>query len=333
MMESNKNLLARRQQLKAVTSYLENGRYFFSADGRVLFKADQANTLAFMERNLTAANDDLPELVIETEQKSSPLGYAVWFGINGDLKLFTPDKVLTFSAGLDSFQRKLANYHYFSCYFTLPEVLYHNAAERVIIEERVFSQPISNPDKELLQRLIGRDYLDYFRKLVKAADQLEWQSGESRLAESSNNAYQAEFADLLTLASPLLTTPFPRIRVHGDLWTENILLTAGQKVVYLDWDESENLFFFFDIFKFLWNELDVHNERSYYESYLRGEFDELLSEWFTCFGLSFLPRYRKEYLYLFFLDFLLAESTTYPYQAKRQELRDFKKKILEQDKE
>lgn len=114
--------------------------------------------------------------------------------------------------------------------------------------------------------------------------------------------------------------------LHGDLWTENILLERdSEKLWYIDWDTAGEYFFCHDFFKFMWNEFDVHGNSHYYQAYLAGKYDEAFTQLFGLFQLNFQPQYRKAYFYLSFLSFMLEGQE---YSWKWNELADFLEKVV-----
>lgn len=314
----------RRGQLAEAVPYLENGRYSYTKDQRILYRSDLA---AEPLLEVTGKRKD-KSLVISIEGLRPKVfkGQAVWFGSSGDLKIFSAEAVLTKFAQPLNLTKKLQRQRYFQDYFTVPALTVVDQQQGIIIEERVPS--ISSPHltkRQLLEQVMA-DYLAYFQQV--AADHLVWQDWPTLLANSPHQIYRSQWQQLLAPLSPAASQlSLPRLPLHGDLWSENLLVTETG-LVYIDFDESHENWFFYDFFKFLWNETDVHGEQSLIQDYLAGVFDAGLSQWFHVFGLTFEPERRMDYFLLFFLDFLATVSTSYPYTGKQGELQEFQAKVL-----
>lgn len=318
----------RLQQIKRTIPYLAPGNYSFDTELRILFHQDHPQDPLLETRLATPTAE--PVAIPFTATKDADY-HLVWFGINGDLKLFSDQTVLTIATNKENYWRKLDNHQFFQNYFSMPHILDFDDRQLLILEERLFGDMPRLAEADWLIQQITTDYLAYFQQL-QSDKRFTCRSFQEILATSPNRSYQSEFQWLMDSIPPeLLHHQWPMIRVHGDLWTENLLLpkTVGAGgLFYLDWDEAVPHLFFFDFFKLLWNELDVHQSEYYLQHYLKGTYDKMLQEWFACFGLIFDPNQRNGYMNLFFLDFLLGDTPSYPYTGKRYELADYQKKVF-----
>lgn len=317
----------RKRQLQEVTNYLQNGTYSFTDDHRMMYLEESQNDPLLVK---SESSDDALKDTLTINSKEGKLfsGSALWFGINGDLKVFNSKEVLTKAHSQESLTKKLTHYQYFSRYFTVPKITTIDQLVGVTIEERIISTDDLGLTKSQLLKKAMEDYLDYFQR-ISSKGQLSRENLQELLVASPHRHNQLDFQLLLDKISPDLTkTTFPRLPVHGDLWSENLIVTK-EGIVYLDFDESGENWFFYDFFKFLWNELDVHGDEHLLQDYLVGGFDDALSRWFAVFGFTFDPDHRGEYFLLFFMDFLLTVSDSYPYSGKRLELVAFKEKVMD----
>jgi len=117
---------------------------------------------------------------------------------------------------------------------------------------------------------------------------------------------------------------FPKVKLHGDLWTANIIVDK-QDIWYIDWNESDDYLFFYDFFKMMWKEAYVHGEHGYLDTYLARDWDADFTKIFKLFNLNFETEHRLAYFYLFFLNFLLESNL--PIEVKKLEWTDFQRKI------
>ncbi len=313
--------MEKQKQVQEVLEYLEAGTYYWDDTQRVLFKQDQRQQT--LVKNL-AVNKPL-SLEIEPVQDQKFAGNRLWFCSNGDLKIFSDTQVLSVCSSRENYGQKIAAYDYFSQFFRLPKLLARDDAQQQLLEERITFADQTVVDACGLLATIYTDYINYFRQA-----EVKWYTLAGLLATSANRVYRAEFEQLIAeIPAELLAAEWPYLKLHGDLWTENLLLEKdSQQLYYIDWDESGEYLFFYDFFKLMWNELDVHQNYSYYENYLAGRFDAQLAAVFDLFQLEFQPAAKKAYFYLFFLNFLLDETGSMSYEVRRFEWKDFREKVL-----
>lgn len=334
-MERSELLQLRYEQLTVGNRHLEAGTYHFDPTLRLLYREDQAND-PLVRKMIDDRNDEtIAPFVVEKpkEDEEGFKGQMLWFGINGDLKFFAEEQVLTVTASSESYQNRLSNYHMFQPFFPQPEL---RANEELVpgiyLEERIKGRMPVFSDWPVVKDQLQADYQRYFKACAEGR-QFGRMPLELQLQLSANSRYQEEFQEVIDQIPPILwQLGMPRIHVHGDLWSENLLLTDDPegRLTYLDWTDGAVHFFPYDFFKFLWNELDVHGEAGYLEDYLAGGADEMLDSWFAIFGEEFDKEYRLGYLHQFFVDFLLQVDEQYPYENKRVELAAYKEKVLGQ---
>jgi len=262
-------------------------------------------------------------------------GKIMWFCSSGDIKVFSKSETLIICNNKENYLNKVENYEYFSRFFKTPTLIYKDDDKYQLIEKYIDFQRKSNQDIPFILKKIYDDYTNYFSTINR----------ESRLAyytlnnllKNSSNAIQVKHVKHVfdNIDTQLFDIEFPFIRLHGDLWTENILLekekNESSALWYIDWDESGDNIFFYDFFKFMWNELDVNGRYEYYECYLNGEFDNHFKKVFDIFQLEFHPEFKQDYFCMFILNFLLDDSGRMPYELKLKEVTHFQQKILLND--
>lgn len=314
------------------SSFLEAGLYALDDELRVAFKQSQCEHPVVASLSRRKSRQSLPAFSIESEKSKKFAGTLLWFCSNGDIKIFANTEILIVCSNRKNYESKLANYNYFSPFFTVPELLVQDEAKLQLIEKLIKFEPKSNCHDEFLLRTICRDYTNYFNNM-KDSGMIHYRTFNQLLETSPNAIFRKQFELIIqAVDQQLLTISLPFLKLHGDLWRANLLMEKTgldrEKLWYIDWDESGSYLFFYDFFKFMWNELDVNADFSYYHRYLAGDFDQYLTAMFAIFDLEFREEEKVSYFYLFFLNFLLAESSNMSYKVKQNELNDFQEKVF-----
>lgn len=307
--------LTRAEQVQEFSRYLTAGEYASAEDGRIFFLTTERNHPMIVGK-YDSANT---QKVLIPDQPKAFSGRILWFTSGGEIKIFSPAEVLILCSSETSYQQKIQHYDYFSPFFSVPALQQQDAEKLQLMEERIDFRKITPQDDSLILKTIYQDYRHYFQQQRTTA-------AAHRLADQTRE----ELAVLTKEIHPdLLATKFPFLMLHGDLWTENILLEReSEKLWYIDWDTAGDYLFFHDFFKFMWNELDVHGNQHYYQDYLAGKYDEAFADSFQLFQLDFQPQYRKDYFYLFFLGFMLKQDDGIADKWKQLEFADFLKKVV-----
>lgn len=323
-------IMAKKAKVMELSIYLQNGLYTFDNDFRSIFNT--AKTTHPMLDNLKNTKNEIDfALKIEEPELKYFNGNILWFCINGDIKIFSDDEVLTICANKESYQRKIENYTYFSSFFRIPALIKQDDENNILTEEFIPFLDTTENDEGFILKTIFTDYCSYFNHLILNS-KIGYLSLNSLLETSSNSKFINQFEKIKENIIPeLLSLNLPHINLHGDLWSDNVLLSYESKektLWYIDWETAGKYVFFYDFFKFIWNELDVHNNYSYFEKYLAGHFDEKLSHIFAIFELKFQPKFRQSYFCLFFLNYILKDTDDIPFKAKYEEIIAFEQKVF-----
>lgn len=326
----NKVVRKKKTKILELSTYLENGLYIFDQDLRIVFNT--AKTSHPMINNLkNTKKEDQLSLEIEDPGLKYFNGSILWFCINDDIRIFSDDEILVICADKESYQRKIANYTYFSSFFRIPALIHQNAKHNMLTEAFIHFEDKTDNDEAFIFKTIYDDYHSYFNYLTLHS-KIDYQTLNSLLETSANVVHIHQFEKIIEKVAPeLFSLNLPFIYLHGDLWSENILLNdeAGERTLwYIDWETAGKYVFFYDFFKFIWNELDVHDNYSYYKRYIAGEFDERLMCLFAIFHLKFEPKFRQSYFCLFFLNFILNDTDNIAFEYKREEIINFERKVL-----
>lgn len=310
----------RQEKLRLVRRYnpfLESGKYLFDASFRVFVKVDQLDQPMLKDWHFDQ------EKILEIPGSESEFkGSILWFCMSGDIKIFSDNHVLTLCQNQENYDMKLTNYKYFSTYFPLPKIIHQSDNQQQFVEERIVSDQC-DLDKTKLQARIYQDYYQYFQKLMKNQT-LSYRSVQQMLDNATIDWSPWIEPSIQSIPKSLQEMKFPKVKLHGDLWTANIIVDK-QDIWYINWDESDDYLFFYDFFKMMWNEADVHGEHGYLDTYLARDWHADFTKIFKLFNLNFETEHRLAYFYLFFLNFLLESNL--PIEVKKLEWTDFQRKI------
>ncbi|GIO25055.1 phosphotransferase [Oceanobacillus sp. J11TS1] len=326
----NKVVQAKITKITELSAYLENGLYTFDKDFRTVFNTAKTSH-PMINKLKNTKNENQLSLEVEDPGLKYFNGSILWFCINDDIRIFSEDEILIICTDKESYQRKIANYTYFSSFFRIPALIHQDAKRNMLTEAFINFVDKTDKDEEFILKTIYDDYHSYFNYLTLHS-KIDYQTLNSLLDTSSNVIYVHQFEKIIEKVVPeMFSLDLPFINLHGDLWSDNILLNdeAGERTLwYIDWEAAGKYVFFYDFFKFIWNELDVHHNYSYYKRYIAGEFDEGLTRLFAIFHLKFQPMYRQSYFCLFFLNFILTDTDNIAFEYKNEEIINFKHKIL-----
>lgn len=326
------NYLKRRSEMvsgfKKNARYFSQGKYIFNDTINILLKNDsftktRMNELLqinyyynsiyrliawifkriFYRKGITVSNDH-KRLKGFTGTVYLPVGSTKGYS---DIRIFdfTNNKVLTILTNKNDYFKLIGNYDHFKEHFPIPSILWTNEEELLIMEELVIYQPINNwveDDFSYVMRETFKRYHEYFN-FCKTKGMYTFQTP----FELFNSLPEDAQVDLIKkeINSELLELKAPFIKLHGDLWTSNILLIKvgeEKQLKYIDWEWSSDFLFFYDVFMMMWNEVVIRNNYLYIEKYVKGEYDDYFSGIFSIFNLDFQPQYRLDYLNIFFIN-------------------------------
>ncbi|OFI49335.1 hypothetical protein BG261_01770 [Floricoccus tropicus] len=302
--------------------YLVNGKYQNDSMNRIIFKneLEKSSIVEKYKSEIGEENFATKEVLVKSENKKF-MGDIVWFSAGGGYKIFSKLQVLSFVDNRVEFDTKLDNYNYFSKYFRIPKLKIYDQ-KNMILSEQLIDFEEHNQGEELLKSIF-EDYNNYFANLkiedIKNINFIEIQY--------SNHPFKNLISILINSTNDnILNQELPFIKLHGDLWSSNILREKkSNDLYYIDWDTANNYVFFYDIFRFFWNELDVLNN-DYIFQYLGGKYDYLFDRLFRNFNLKYDNKNRESYIFIFFINYLIDE--TLPINIKEFEVNSFKEKVL-----
>lgn len=226
-----------------------------------------------------------------------------------DCKLFDliDNKVITISLNKNTFNNKINNYKYFNEYFMIPEIINYDDNKLIITEEYIdfkANDMWTEEEHNSIIEDIFQSYIEYFKN-CKENNNYDWKMSLGFINTISTKNFISSFIKK-NIPKELMNYKFPFIKLHGDLWTSNILIDkdCNKNIYYIDWERSKEFIMFYDFFSLMWNGVYASRDYTYISKYILGEYDEYFREIFELFGLEFKEVYKKEYLSIFFLNYL-----------------------------
>lgn len=213
-------------------------------------------------------------------------------------------------------------------YFPMPQILWSDKRELLIMEELLLFTPKSEwteDDFSILMSDIFTKYFLYFKDVVKNKDYSYNSLKEiTKILEN-----EPDFPYISSKINKyLFHQKFPHIKLHGDLWTSNTLLVNKGKnkkqIYFIDWEFSSELFFLYDFFNCMWLEVYMSNNTYYIEKYMKGDFDCEFEKIFSLFHLAYNRNLKKDYFNIFFLEFYRTRLINFSEREKRAYLYVYK---------
>lgn len=305
------------------SNYLYPGEYIFEEMLRFVYLKDELNHLkacevfgkphiSFIRKVILKTLKRVVfnrSIVIENNEDRVIEGTVCYMGIaNWDYMKyfdFTNKKVLTKYFSEMEFKKAIENYKYFNRIFTLPQIESYNKTKLTIIEELIdtkSSELWTNDDYRFVINDIFCRYIEYL-KICREKGQYSFitptylisciTEGNRLLDKIKNNI----FIDLLN-------KEFPIMKLHGDLWTPNILMEKSDNpnLYYIDFEYSRDFIVFYDFFWFITEQAIFKKNYALVDKYFFGEYDEYFDNIFKEFDMEFETKYRFDYLNIFFLN-------------------------------
>ena len=284
--------------------------------------------LVFLLKNLKYKN----RLIISKQtQVFKDFKGTIYFPTRNCKKIFdlSSHKVLSLYSKKEEYTSIIDSYIYFKQHFPMPNILYTDEKQLFIIEQLILFQPNSLWVKE--------DYLyvieDIFKRYITYAEACKENvkycfispTDYMKIFEINDDKYISEIRS--KIPKDLLSIHLPALRLHGDLWTTNILVQKSDRysIHYIDWEFSQDLLFFYDFFNLMWVEVYNHNNYLYIDNYVNGMYDHYFNELFLIYNLKYEPKFRMEYFHVFFLQFYLVRLINLQGKDKNKYFRQYRK--------
>lgn len=200
---------------------------------------------------------------------------------------YTKGQILTKYKQMSRKNIYLTNKAYFSKYFPTPELI--STSDSYLIERFVVSNDFMVSDA--LHYLMPK-YISYFES-IKSTSIIDVEQDKEMCS-----FFYERFGEDVSLDVCL---GLPKVYVHGDLWSSNILCERG--IYYLtDFEASSTKFFLYDIVYLMFMEFAFYGNDRLLINYLKGMYDSILVDVSKVFNIEFNNNYRFAYLYAFFIQ-------------------------------
>lgn len=325
------------------SDYLQSGKYCLDTELKYLYRSD-SKTINFVKEVVIKNNYNLgnkegfknkikhalaPNKVRLIEKPSKQLFLGSIYLLSNDItdekdvKIFdiNNNKILTVYVGLYALKKKIKAYVYFNKYFDIPKIIDYNYNKKISVEELILSKPKNSWSKLDYEIVIGKiftNYKLYYESFssIKHCTSMIFSDIISKLKTDKvlgELVYEIENE----ISSSIILNEVPRIHQHGDLWLYNTILSANNRVYFIDWEHSEELIFFFDLFFWMKNEALDNSDFSYLMKYLNGSYDHHFKEIYVALKYKFDENLKKDYFYIFMIELIYKKIYGKPESLKK----------------
>ncbi len=255
-------------------------------------------------------------------------GTVCYMGIvNNSSKIFdfTNNKVLTVFTNKDKYLNTLNHYRYFKNYFPLPEILYNNEKELVIMEEFIEYKSCNTWTEQDYNEVMENVFEWYLRYFIKAKSTSNYSNTLlTSLVEDEDevNNYIRRNTD-----EEIMKVKFPFLKLHGDLWAPNILINYGNNIHFIDFEYASNYIFFYDFFWLITEQAIFNNNYILIDKYFSGAYDDCFNKIFKVFDMVFNNDNRLDYLNVFFLNFSVKRWSQLKRENRARRFSEYKNLI------
>lgn len=253
--------------------------------------------------------------IINNCRKPNYLGEVVMFTRTNDFKIFSFDehKVMTFMKDNENYLKIKDTVNAFKGKFPITIIDFYDL-EQAIIEEYIDFKPYrdwSSQERTNVLNYIFMNYEDYFKQISNPDYVCTENLINKFLGEVGTNDLIGNIQKILASSDRLINWPI--LRLHGDLGFNNILLSSN-KIFFIDWEDSKEHIFFYDLLNVFLFEYIFHNDKSYLEKYVNGFYDDKLYILFEAMNIEFCSRKKINYFAVFLLERVISEKCiNYPH--------------------
>ncbi|GEL08262.1 hypothetical protein [Salisediminibacterium halotolerans] len=318
-----------KQRFKERAANMKPGTYALSPDLKLIYRVD-ADTIRYvsqyfgLEHERAAVSFDgrrvylnLGNPTCKIEKKADDDGGTVYYVITSadetgkaEAKVFKfeEEEVLTLFERDHDVYKYAANDTYFRDFFQLTEVNTIDLERRICSEQFVPFMRKKDWTFAHYDKVTARLFSNYYEYAQTCGEEISVSYGnvKAKLARIGSDRAFVETAALLDTAIPELVkrTPFPHIRQHGNMHSDNILICCDDddKIYFTGWDQSMKYLLGFDLFHWFQDKIDERSEphKIGLIDYFHGDFDPYFDKLFRAFGLYY-NEYSRKTLYFMYL--------------------------------
>lgn len=168
--------------------------------------------------------------------------------------------------------------------------------KKIILEPLVETCPFQS-DRAFSQIMV--DYENYFKESSRGKELSYYKPNCASLNKFCSLWKDTSFrTDFLQFVE---ANPIPLYRTHGDLWKSNLLFD-GEYFYYIDFEQSDDRPFFYDIFMYIVSDAFVLHDNTLLNKYISGEFDDFLRQISENLNYKYDNTKRRLYVSLFVFE-------------------------------
>lgn len=311
---------------KTASPYLSTGEYLFDDALQCIYK-EEPDTIQKLNKDLKNTKSKSRYHQVKKTIKNLLFYQSIDitnskaindFGFKGTIYLATHDEtndakifdfsnrlVLTIYSSKSNMNKKITAYNLYKKSFQIPEIKYIDEQNNIILEKLIEIIPEEDWKEEDYEQLISYVFSSYKSYSNNCESQASFTMQRPWNLMTSKRD-KAKIIDLLKLdrTDELINSEFPLLKIHGDLWSANVLLTATEKPDYylIDWEYADEYLFFYDIFWLMKDEAFSNNNFYYIDNYFNGKYDQDFKELFAIFGIEFNGGSKLTYIKLFYIN-------------------------------
>lgn len=263
--------------------------------------------------------------------KQNLLGEVCFLGIYkiNDVKVFDfqNNKVLTIFSDENKYKNTIDNYAFFKDFLPTPKIIDFDSKDLIIIEaliEAKSSDRWSKEETNFVMEDIFKRYLNYFYLAKEKGDYIL----ENPIVYLEGIVEEDLVRDYLSenISDELLNGSFPCLKLHGDLWARNILVSTlnNHEIKYIDFEFSDDYILFYDFFWFIYDQAINYENSTLLDKYVTGEFDSYFKKIFHLFDISFHSECRKDYFNIFFANLYFKKWNKLSGKSRSRQFKKYK---------
>lgn len=306
--------------------FLKNGKYTYNIFGKYcVYKKNIASELfvekisknriskrGYIQSLLLFTINHFSNLVVTNEEDKLFDGDLLMKTIDGDIKIFNFDNLIVMTKVTDKSKMVTLkrNTDYFQNYYSLTTVNY-DMNNSLIIDNLIDYKPYNNWLDSDKIKVIKRIFLG-LKIQANSIDpkDIEHKSTFEFLNITKKLSHCDSIYELISMELDYFfkESCWPIIKCHGDLNFNNTLL-SDTDVFIIDWDNSTNAVFFYDIMNLLFVDALYLDDCSFLDLYFDGKFDVWMKELFSLYNMSFISEYKSSYVLIYVLNRLIYYET------------------------